>query len=183
VAKVFFIINSSRKLSSTARLSLSLAEQSDKLEIQEFRTEHVNHAKEITSQEASNCDIVVAVGGDGTCNEVVQGLIESKVENTSIAILPNGTGNDFSRMLSAFDPEKFIHALEQNEGVSTDIGCCEFKEQTRYFLNIADIGFGAKVIQLMTNQRKMKLGGKLSYSLAIIRAFFSYRKPNIKIVW
>jgi len=48
-------------------------------------------------------------------------------------------------------------------------------------LNVADIGFGARVIETMDRQRRKGVGGKLSYNLAIIRTFFTYRKPIIAV--
>lgn len=180
--KVSVIINSSRKLSAIARQALSLANQSSKLEIFEFKTQYPNHAREIARTEVLNSDIIIAVGGDGTCNEVVQGLVESGIESPTMAIIPNGTGNDFTRMLPSFDPAKFIKSLEENQTSKIDIGSCEFNDQTRYFINIADIGFGAKVIQIMDKQRSRNIKGKASYALAILRAFFGYQKTTVKII-
>jgi diacylglycerol kinase (ATP) len=60
-----------------------------------------------------------------------------------------------------------------------DVGNISFKSTNRYFLNVADIGFGAKVIETMDRQRKKGMGGKTSYSVAILRMFFSYKKQVI----
>lgn len=179
--QVSFIINSSRKFSPLALRAITLAKQSSVLNVQEIRTDFSGHATELANQQASNCDIIVAVGGDGTFNEVIQGIVESGNATVKLALIPNGTGNDFTRMLDPFNPEKFVEALERNEGNGIDLGCCEFDTQTRYFINIADLGFGAKVIQVMTKQRDKKMTGKMSYSLAILRAFFSYKKKVVKI--
>lgn len=179
--KVSIIINSSRKLSAIAQQTLSFAKQSSKLEVIEFKTEYANHAREIAKTEALNADIIIAVGGDGTCNEVVQGLIESGIESPMMAIIPNGTGNDFSRMLPSFDPVKFVKSLEEKQSIKIDLGSCEFNDQTRYFINVADIGFGAKVIQIMDKQRRINIKGKVSYALAILRGFFAYQKTSVRI--
>lgn len=178
--KVIFIINSTRKRSPLAKKAIFLAQASKELQCFIRETEYPNHACEIALSEAQNSDVLVAVGGDGTFNEVLQGLIDSK-ENTKLGLIPNGTGNDFSRMLPDFDPKKFVNALEQNQSKPIDIGCCSIKDKTRYFINISDIGFGAEVVRLLTKQRSRNIGGKISYSLAIVRAFLSYKKRTIKV--
>lgn len=179
--QVSIVINSTRKLSPKALRAINLAKESNVLNVEEFNTSFVGHAKAIAKQQVVNSEIIVAVGGDGTFNEVVQGIVESGNKLTKLALVPNGTGNDFMRMFDAFDPVKFIKSLEQNEGNRIDLGLCSFENQTRYFINIADLGFGAKVIQILTKQRANGIGGKLSYWIAILRAFFSFKKSLVKM--
>jgi diacylglycerol kinase family enzyme len=96
-------------------------------------------------------------------------------------VIPNGTGNDFVRNLPAFDPYTFVTSIVDGSFKTMDLGKIDFGQNSRYFLNVADIGFGASVVETMNKQRSSGIGGKMSYSLAILRTFFSYRKPILRV--
>lgn len=126
-------------------------------------------------------DVVVAVGGDGTCHEVVNGIMRAG-KKPVFAFLPNGTGNDFQRMHGTFDPDSWIRALQENRCRQIDLVEVQRGEECTYALNISGIGFDGYVIHLLSRQRThWKVGGKFSYATAIARAFFTYRKPHLCI--
>lgn len=126
--------------------------------------------------------IVVCVGGDGTCNEVLNGIILSKKQNVGLVVLPDGTGNDFVRSTKPITDE-IVGRILNNSGEMIDIGKVSSKQgANRYFLNIAGFGLDGKVVEIMDRQRANGFGGGMSYSSAIIRAFFSFRKSNIKLL-
>lgn len=142
-------------------------------------TERSKHATELA---ASSCqegaDFIIAVGGDGTAHEVVNGIAGTEV---AFGIVPCGTGNDFCRSLGSFDVKRFVSAIVESDTTLIDLGKIHFENGSVYFLNIADIGFGAEVVNCMNLQREKGITGKLSYSLAILRTFFTYRKTRIVI--
>lgn len=178
---VTVIINGSRKLSSVAKLALKLLNAVPELDVLQIYTEGPKHATFLAIQHAEKTDCIVAIGGDGTCNEVVQGIVVSGAD-VRFGLIPNGTGNDFLRMLDTFDPTTFVQNVRDNRPSFIDIGKVTLDGNVRYFANIADVGFGAKVVELMNAQRKVPLSGKLSYSLAIIRAFFAYKKQRVRLI-
>ncbi|MDX2359299.1 MAG: YegS/Rv2252/BmrU family lipid kinase [Crocinitomicaceae bacterium] len=179
--KVVCIINGGKKLRKHAVETIALMKASPRLEVSIIHTERQYHATKLASKlDANDYDIVIAVGGDGTCNEVLNGIITTP-NKPMMGIIPNGTGNDFHRMLGVFNPQRFVQALERKTYQSIDVGCVDFEDSVRYFINIADVGFGAAVVELMDRQRKRGLKGKLSYSTAIVRSFFAYRKKLISI--
>ncbi len=178
---VTVIINGSRKLSSVAKLALKLLNAVPELDVLQIYTEGPKHATFLAIQHAEKTDCIVAIGGDGTCNEVVQGIVGSGAD-VRFGLIPNGTGNDFLRMLDTFDPTTFVQNVRDNRSSFIDIGKVTLDGNVRYFANIADVGFGAKVVELMNAQRKVPLSGKLSYSLAIIRAFFAYKKQRVRLI-
>jgi YegS/Rv2252/BmrU family lipid kinase len=127
-------------------------------------------------------DVVVCVGGDGTCNEVLNGIVLSKKQNLRLAILPDGTGNDFVRNTEPISDD-IVNRIVNGSGEVIDIGKVSSKNGTnRYFLNIAGFGLDGKVVEIMDRQRANGFGGGMSYSSAIIRGFFSFRKPNIQLI-
>jgi YegS/Rv2252/BmrU family lipid kinase len=179
--KVGIIINGSRKLKKDARSVLQMIDNSDLIHAEIITTQYQKHGTELAEKMAFEKDVIVAIGGDGTGNEVVQGIYNSGNRNVRLGIVPNGTGNDFLYNLPPFEPERFVRNLEELSCRKIDIGLVRFTDSERTFLNISDIGFGGYVIGIMNAQRKWNIGGKLSYSLAILRAFFSYRKQEVHL--
>lgn len=180
--KIAFIINGARKLSLEVKLTIRNCENHSALETQTFITKAPKEAISFARQACfDSFDSIIAVGGDGTVNEVVNGIIESKITSITLGILPNGTGNDFVRGTGLLlKQDHFIKALIANETRPVDIAKIEFHKGIRYFINIADVGFGGKVVQILNKQRQL-IGGKASYAVAILRAFAGYRRPILKI--
>ncbi len=108
-------------------------------------------------------DTVVAAGGDGTVNEVVNGLFEkSETCRTALGILPYGTANDFARSagIPYEDPLAALRMLVSTETVPIDIG----KVNETLFINVASGGFGAQITHETPAEMKNVLGG-FSYFL------------------
>ena len=146
-------------------------------------TEHKFHAIELTVSAVNNgYRHIVAVGGDGTIHEVVNGIfIQKAVPTTDIflAVIPTGTGNDWIRMygISATYSEA-VEALVQKRTVLQDVGKVEFFEtrvpHVRYMANVAGLGFDATVNLKYNNLKDQGRYGKGLY----LRSTF--RRPRMK---
>lgn len=104
-------------------------------------TEHAGHAAELAREAvASGFEVVLAVGGDGTANEVAQGLLGSPV---AMGLVPHGSGNGLARTLGIplRRPLMALRALEDAETRLMDVGLAD----GRVFLNVAGVGFDAAV--------------------------------------
>lgn len=178
---VTLIIHGHRKLSDKTLETIALMENEPMLIVKKKVTRGPGDASEIAHNVNANSDIIIAIGGDGMCNEVINGLMIKPNPKMIFGVIPNGTGNDFVRNLSPFDPYTFVTAIIDNSIRSIDLGKITFGKASRYFLNVADIGFGAKVIDTLNKQRRAGIGGKFSYNLAIVRTFFTYRKSIIAV--
>jgi lipid kinase YegS len=107
------------------------------------------------------CDVVVACGGDGTINEVVNGLMGAPDPKPALGIVPSGTANDFATMLgiapglplAALD--RIVSRIPSRPPRLVDVG----RVNTRYFLNVASAGFGAKITADTPSEFKAVLGG------------------------
>jgi diacylglycerol kinase (ATP) len=119
-------------------------------------TEHPGHATDLTRDALGRgINFVVAVGGDGTVHEIVNGLIENdsaRSPDAVMGIVASGTGADFIRTFGI--PSMPAHAVAHLDGAGSfpiDIGKVTFVQNggtaTRYFANIAEVGFGASVVQ------------------------------------
>lgn len=161
--KVLFIVNPRSGVADASGLE-RLAHHwlpSSKYEINICHTQRPGHATELAYEFSKiGGDIVVAVGGDGTVNEIVQGL---KTSSTTLAIVPKGSGNGLARSLAIpLDMEKAIQLIDTGKASACDIGHCDLGD----FSVAMGIGFDAEVAHRF-NQLK-------------VRGFGSYIKTTVK---
>lgn len=125
---------------------------------------------------------IVVVGGDGTLNEVVNGVInqnECNPDEINIGIIPTGSGNDWCRMFNIpFDYDKAVDILKTQKTTLHDVGYVTFNESQskRYFLNVAGLGFDAAVINKTTLNKDYSSKYKTSYLLTLFSSLVSYKK-------
>ena len=124
------------------------------LEIQIFKSSNNVSLRQLAVQCAKNFQTLIAVGGDGTLHDVLNGIFEAKKENTCIlGFIPIGSANDFHKTLNgAKSVEEIIHKLEKNSIKNLSIGKVTFSSDKsnktkRYFINIASLGMGYEVMQ------------------------------------
>lgn len=178
---ITLIIHGHRKMSVKTLETIALLEGVQTLIVKKQFTKGPGDATEIARNVSTKSDVVVAIGGDGTCNEVINGLMLHPNPKIVFGVIPNGTGNDFVRNFPPFDPRSFVNSIVESSTQHIDLGRIIFEKNSRYFLNVADIGFGARVVETMNRQRKGGVGGKISYNIAILRTFFTYRKSTVKV--
>lgn len=178
---VALIIHGHRKLSDKTLETIKLMQSESFLIVKKHLTKGPGDAVELARNASESSDVVIAIGGDGTCNEVINGLMITPNPDIVFGVIPNGTGNDFARNFPPFNPYTFVTAIIENSIKQIDLGKITFGKATRYFLNAADIGFGASVVDTMNRQRGIGIGGRFSYNLSIIRCFFTFRKPVMKV--
>ena len=142
-----------------------------------YLTREAGHATALAREAVTaGADLVLAVGGDGTVNEVAQGLFGSPA---ALGIVPVGSGNGLARALRIpLRPEPALAALESGVRRRMDVGFLN----GRLFLNVAGVGFDAAVGHAFHEEgrrgRRRGLLGYLRLSLAELRA---YRPPHLSI--
>lgn len=131
--------------------------------------------------------LIVAIGGDGTIHEVVNGTIGR--DDLIVSCMRGGSGNDFARGIHCFESFKEIASFvrEQQQGtIAIDVGTIESLNLQRNFINNCGLGFDAYVCELVNNSKmkkflnKMNLG-KLSYVYIMLRALFTYKPFTISV--
>ncbi|RJQ07650.1 MAG: diacylglycerol kinase family lipid kinase [Bacillota bacterium] len=124
-------------------------------------------------------DVVVGVGGDGTIQEIVNGLVDSQGDCPSaLAVIPGGTGNDFCKMLSyPLNPLGALEVVLNGTVRKFDVG----RANGRCFINIAGVGFDAEVAGFL-NQRPKRLPGALMYVYGVLVVLFRYRPAPMTLV-
>ena len=149
-------------------------------------TEAPGHAIELAKNAVKKgYRIVVPVGGDGTINEVVNGIYSSgSVQDVSMGIIGTGTGGDYIRTIGV--PRNFHDACERLVNhptkMNVDLGAVEhFKNghrEIRLFANFAGIGFDAEVVRATTVRFK-KLGGFPSYLAGLLTTLVRYHNQPV----
>jgi len=174
--KILFIVNPFSGGGKTKRIESQIKSSLDlrKFEYTIQFTKSAGHAKTLAQSAAeSNFEIVVAVGGDGTVNEVAAGLIHSK---KIMGIIPAGSGNGLAMHLGiGRDILKAIQIL--NDLYHIRIDSC-FVNQ-RPFTNLAGIGFDA-LIAYQTAHSKTR--GFLAYAWQSIKSALLYKEQNYTLV-
>jgi YegS/Rv2252/BmrU family lipid kinase len=151
----------------------------------EYRTTaHRGHAIEITSEVISaGYRNICVVGGDGTLNEVLNGIMNQQViafSDVTLGMIPVGTGNDWCRMFNVpFDYLKAIHVLKQKKTFLQDAGKVTYSHQekrvVRYFMNVAGMGYDALVAKKTNLLKERGIGGPLIYLYFVFASLFQYK--------
>ena len=162
--KYVFIINPASGKTDYDKIKQNIMKTLENENYEIYETKAPKEATEIASRfKNEENTIVYSVGGDGTLNEVVNGIAEGKCK---LGIIPTGSGNDFYRTLKE----------AQTENVRLDLG----KVNGRYFINIASVGMDAETCN---NANKIKSEIKLhsSYYLALIHTFLTFKSKSLKL--
>lgn len=167
--KYYFIINPKSGKLNKKNLEDNIRNACLKREIpyKIIYTEGIGDAKRIAEniEDTEEC-VVFSVGGDGSLNEVLNGIIGS--QNKILGNIPVGSANDFDRTLKMYDSG--IH--------SVDVG----KINGKYFINVACVGLDADVANnVLTLRRKKWIPVKQRYNASLIYTFFKYKFKHLKI--
>jgi len=168
---------------------LNLLDQ-NKINYVHFFTERAGHATEIVmSLIEKGHDSFLIVGGDGTVNEVVNGVLKSgRNEDVLLGIIPLGTGNDWARYWD-IKPEiehSFQIFLHRNI-VSVDAGFVLYsvdnKEEKRGFVNSVGFGIDAAVAAAAHRHKQIFGSHSMLYFFALIRTLFTYRSQMAAVTF
>jgi diacylglycerol kinase (ATP) len=173
--KILFIINPK----SGVRKKIDLAEQvhrhidKSKYDYEIAVTNAPKHGTELSSKAANNFDIVVAIGGDGSVNEVAKGLMGSK---TVLGIIPMGSGNGMARHLKI--PVVTKKAFEViNKGNTELIDTLQVNDEL--CIGTLGIGFDAHVAHMFASANKR---GYRTYIKIVLTEFYKYKPYTYSII-
>lgn len=167
----------------------SLLKSSD-IEFDHVFTTHKYHSVELTVNAINQgYKKFIAIGGDGTLNEIVNGMFIQQVYPTSdltVGVIAVGTGNDWSRMYKIHSTyEGKVDAIKKGNLFLQDVGKVEYEESmvkhSRYFANAAGVGFDAEVARRTNKLKETGHKGKILYMGSLVRALFDYKPTTINI--
>lgn len=147
------------------------------------KTRYPGHATELANKLSKEFEVLISAGGDGTLNEITNGLIN---RNTLVAILPVGSGNDLNKVIGM--PKRVNTMLDIILNKKTkliDIGKVKLFNSDGYkierkFLNFLGIGLDAEIAREMQTIKYVK--GLPAYIISAIKSFIKYEALNYKIV-
>ena len=149
-------------------------------------TKRQRHAIELAREATeTGCDYLVAIGGDGTLHEVINGVIHSNIPQSNypvIGLRPYGSANDFARTARLSPSFEELDKLIRSKSIQEiDLGKIELQQtgEIRYFINIAGVGLGAEVAQNIAQSSSL-FGPGFNYFRHIIKGFLSYSKKEVK---
>lgn len=135
---------------------------------------------------------IIACGGDGTINEVANGILESNPE-IELGILPSGTGGDFRKTLGMpTEIRETARALRNGKTKKIDVGRVTFenfenKKVSRYFLNVASFGLSASIIENVKSTTALKwlphdlIRGKASFALSTLQEVLDLEFKTVRV--
>lgn len=153
-------------------------------------TERKGHAIEFTHNAISEgFRKIITVGGDGTLNEVLNGVFINEscpTTDITLSLIPVGTGNDWGRMFGIpLDYEKAVKIISDNKTLLHDVGLVTYynsnEKKNRYFINIAGLGFESVVVRKTNHQKDKGHGGKLIYFYNLLTSLLSYKNTRAEI--
>jgi len=194
--KPFLVVNPRSAGGATARHFDSIAQAARNAvgECAHAFTDRAMHAADLTREALGRgYDLIVAVGGDGTINEVVNGFFQPPRPGTpaaavqpgaALGLLPRGTGGDLRRTLGLDGDLWRCAGRLKGEPKRIDVGRVDYlddggREASRYFINVGEVGVGARVVDIANASSKV-LGGKLTFMLASLRALIGWRDLPVR---
>jgi diacylglycerol kinase (ATP) len=186
LAPTVFLVNPASGNGATGRRWPELARRASALGLEgdTLLSERPGHLIELARGAVdSGAKLVVAVGGDGTLNEVVNGVAGRGVE---LASIPLGTGMDFGRTYRI--PTKFDDAVRvalEGETRVVDAGRVTYRTWAgdtaeRYFANVSSVGMSGAVAQRANGMSKA-LGGKVTFFYALTRVFLEWQNTEVTV--
>jgi diacylglycerol kinase (ATP) len=183
--KVIFLVNPASANGATAKRWPALHRRAQELGLvgDALLSEHPGHLTELARSAAADGRLLVVVGGDGTMNEVVNGVAGSRAQ---IAFLPNGTGQDFGRTHGI--PTRFDEAVQiAVSGVprQVDVGHVSLRgpdggEAERFFANVGSVGMSGAVAR-RANSMSKALGGRATFYYALTREFLRWKNTDVTV--
>jgi YegS/Rv2252/BmrU family lipid kinase len=173
--RIAFIINPRSGINSKKDLPSLIEKTLDKnlYEASVFYTQRAGHATEISKDLLTKgFDVIVAVGGDGTVNEIAKILIHS---NAALGIIPGGSGNGLARHLDiSLDAEKAIRILNENYSIQMDTASMN---NSPFFVT-SGVGFDAHIGHQFSKRKKRGFG---TYVRVTLSEFLFYKSKSYQI--
>jgi len=154
-------------------------------------TDYQYHAMHLVIQniEEKGFKNIIVVGGDGTLNEVINGIFRQKKfrpSDITTGMITVGTGNDWGRMYEMHESyKKQVKMLLKGRTILQDVGQVKYRfdneGEYRYFVNIAGMGYDALVAEKTNVMKQKGKGGVLAYLINLISGLFQYKSIYLDI--
>jgi YegS/Rv2252/BmrU family lipid kinase len=190
--KYFVIINPNAGKSAglTEWVQIKSLLEKNNIEFEFHLTDCCGNAEAVVGEKiAQNFRTFIVVGGDGTLNEVINGIFKQSVVPTkeiTIGLFSSGTGNDWARYYNlSQDCYQGIERILKPKIITQDVGkvvsCLGGQEYHNYFLNVAGIGLDSKIVFSVNSMKRRGKRTNFAYFVALIKCFLQYKTQPIRI--
>ncbi len=164
--------------------------ESEKLEFDFVFTEYQRHAIQLVSQAIEKgYRKFISVGGDGTLNEVINGIFKKHRNLASeiiLGVITVGTGNDWGRTHHMPDNySEMVKIIKAQKLFSHDLGKAKYRydgeDESRYFINIAGMGFDALVAKRVNTLKEKGYRGLMVYMYSLLSSLFQFKPTQITL--
>lgn len=176
--KHIFIINPTAGKHKGPELISHIKSNFSKVTILE--TQYPGHASELAKDYAGPDTIIYSVGGDGTLNEVINGIMASDYSNeVTFANVPCGSGNDFIKgFTSEKNPYKLLDSYLVAKTKAIDVGLIN----GRSFINISSMGFDAEIVLGAKKYKQLPfISAELAYIISVFATLIKLRGYNVTV--
>jgi YegS/Rv2252/BmrU family lipid kinase len=182
--RVAFLVNPASANGSTGKRWPELRRRAEELGLagDPLLSERPGQLTELARAAAGTHDLLVVVGGDGTVNEVVNGIAGLDAE---LAVVPAGTGQDFGKTHGI--PSGFDEAVRVALGGTArpvDLGRASFRndgaETERFFANVGSAGMSGAVAR-RANSMSKRLGGRATFFYSLVREFVAWKNTEVTV--
>ena len=187
---VVFLVNPASANGSTGRRWPAIERRATQagLKSDALVSEHPGHLTELAAQAVDEgARVIVAVGGDGTVHEVVNGLLRhARGGEVELAVLSRGTGKDFVRSLRIpNDLDRAIQTVKMGEARTVDVGRASYlgadgAPAEAYFANFAGAGISGAIAR-RANASSKALGGRVSFVWATVAVFAAWKTLELAV--
>jgi len=181
IKKLWFLVNPAAGKHESMAIMGQIKHELDRLNIQSkiFTSERRGSIADfIQTQNFNDVDGICVLGGDGTINEAVNGLMLSgKSQEIPLGIIPTGSGNAFAETLGVLDPKKAIHNILTGTTSLIDVFKIDDKKKTFFAINIIGWGMAAEVNAFAEKLRWM---GGVRYSIASLITVMRMKQKHLK---
>ncbi len=192
--KTLVVVNPASAFGRTRREWPAIARELDRngLKYEACITGHPREAEQLTRKALQEgYETIIATGGDGTLNEVVNGFFvgsEGKPVNPEarLGLISSGTGRDFFRSLDyPSDVGEAARIIARGNQRYLDVGKVLFtnyegRRETRYFINVAGLGVDAETVERV-NRTSKRLGGRISFLWGTVCALVQYHNREVRL--
>jgi len=185
--KVAIIINGISRKKKTFYQSI-LPPLKKEFSVEVFETKSPTHAVQLAGETAINqFDVVFAAGGDGTLNQVLNGLLSIEGPLPVLGVIPMGSGNDFATLMGVRpEASQLINLLNNSKSRPIDIGkiSCVGKQGinvVRYFVNVCSMGMGPATVQRIERLPRW-LGPDFRYFASVLNTFLTHPIEKFEVI-
>ena len=180
IEKIHFVLNSNAGNGSSLKIFQEIEGElkSNNVKYTLFKSQGKNDIfNHVISDEIPDCDVICAMGGDGTIHEITDGLMQSgKASDLAFSVIPSGTGNAFAQTLGELKPKKAIQKILKGERLKIDAMEIKQGSKTSYAVNIIGWGMASRVNQISD---QLRILGGIRYNIASLIGIATMKKKKL----